>query len=356
MKKNELLVTQSFIVNDEDSYWDYRDYIFSLCSNLSIKDAIFRLNIERGGKWIDEFKAATKFYKFSDIEITNYNPQSWSNYMLENILCNQTLWTMPFPGDHIYINPDNNAYLDSLKKGEEINADAVAYSHIQDFEYLIDWDRIKILYNDNNYVMIKWGYKYKYYRNEQLIHEVKKRFNLFLIVTPLPAFLTYRSDFFKEILKAMPANSKRWQDMEYSPAKRAWGYKLLIPKKCLYRHVHGYWLECYFEYRDNKIMLKKDNRLEIKSSYIKSKYDWRKNFPNTAEYREICFKKHPYFKKYFENKEKTVFVNKFFQNPFDFNYKRKRSFMILINNLYKNIRDNLKRIGSYLINKLRKIK
>jgi len=329
--KLSLLVTQSFILGSKRSYWDYRDYIFSLCSNLSIKDAIFRLNVEKGEKeWINEIIKATKFYNFSNILITNYKPSSWDAYMLEQISKNPTFWTMPFPGDHIYLSQEKKGYLESLKMGKKLNADAVVYSHVQDWEFLLDWDRVEIIYNDPNYVMIKWGHKYKYYRNKNLKIKIGKR-KIALMMPPTPGFLTYKSGFLKEILRSMPKKSKKWQDMEHSLAKEAYSYKLLIPKKCLYRHVHGYWLEYFFKYKRGDITLKNIKK-EISSWYIKTNYNWQKNFPNTLKYKNMCISKHPYFDRYFDRKNKKN--NKFFKTPFDPNWNSQKSFVIRLKNFY----------------------
>lgn len=300
MPVKKLLVTQSFIVDNPGSYWDYRDYIFSFCSNLSIKDCIFRLNIERGGGWLEEFTQAASHNNFSDFIISNVVPDSWAAYMINEIEANQTVWTMPFPGDHIYINDDQDLFTRLLDKAEALGADAVAYSHIQDWDYLLDWGVIEKLYEDDSCVMINWGHKYKFYRNHKLIKDAINKIGQFIMIPPVPGYLVYKSDFFKSILKAIPFKTKRWQDMEYSPAKEAYKFKVLIPKQCLYRHVHGYWLEVYLRNIVNGLEAKNLDGA-LKSIYLRSNYDWRTNKPSIADYKKMTIAENAYFRKYFSS-------------------------------------------------------
>src|SRR5947209_1667469 len=120
-----LLITQSFVVSPAGQYWDYRDYIFSLCSNLSVKNNPVRLNIERGSEFAGELLEAGKAAGFSDIEVTTLQPDSWAGYMLGQIKSNPAKWVMPWPGDHIFIHPDDLAFAASLEKADELKADAV---------------------------------------------------------------------------------------------------------------------------------------------------------------------------------------------------------------------------------------
>lgn len=302
MENNKLLITQSFIVDAPGSYWDYRDYIFSICSNPSLKNQPFRLNVERGGEWLPEFKDAAEKFGFTDFSITDMKPESWSSYMLEMIDKNPCTWTMPFPGDHIYINADQELLSRLLEKAETLGADAVAYGHVQDFDQLLDWDMIDVLYSDEDSVMINWGNKYKFFRNHSLIKKALNLIGQFIIVTPAPGFMIYRSPFFKKILEALPAGNKRWQDMEYSPAKDVDSYKILLPKKCLYRHVHGYWLEILN--KGERIRTEVEKRTALDSMYIRSVYDWKNNTPAPARYREMTLEKFPYYAKYLNDSNK----------------------------------------------------
>ncbi|HPY08858.1 MAG TPA: hypothetical protein PK469_02990 [bacterium] len=304
MTENKLLITQSFIVDSPGSYWDYRDYIFSFCSNLCIKDQIFRLNIERDGKWLPEFSKAAEHNNFKNFAITNFIPESWADYMIREIEKNKTDWVMPFPGDHIYINEDYNLLAKLIEKAEFTGADALSYGHIQDWDYLLDWSLIKKIYEDDDCVVIHWGHKYKFCRNRKLVKDALKKINKFIVITPVPGYLIYRSDFLIKILKAIPFKTKRWQDMEYSPAKEAYDFKILLPKKCLYRHVHGYWLEIYLKNKKDGL---KENQLDnaLKSIYIPTNYDWQQNSAQQIiNYKEKTLFDNPYFNKYFVDSNK----------------------------------------------------
>lgn len=348
-----LLISQSFVVSEPGSYWDYRDYIFCLCSNPSTKNQAVRLNIERGQQWLPEFKAAAEKNQFSNFEITGILPPSWAYFMLEQINKNPSTWTMPWPSDHIYINPDNEAFNNALLMGEKLGADAVAYSHAQDFEYFLDWSRVKVLYNDPNYVMIEWGEKYRYYQNPRLKKAVKKVMPQSFLMTPVPGFAVYKSTFFKEILEALPPKTTRWQDMEYSPAKSARAYKLLLPKKCLYRHVHGYWLEGFFKYQ-SKPPFPTEVKKEIESWYIRPNYDWQKNSPTPAEYKQMCLKEHPYFERYFSQRLEKNFPNEFGASPFDANWQQPEGISIGVSNFVKGkLAEPVKRLAGRLRKKLK---
>lgn len=145
---NQILLAQSFIMNEPGSYWDYRDYIFSLCSNPAFQDQPIRLNVERGTEWVDEMSEAAKTHGFKNVSITKEKPASWSSYMIGQINSNPTTWTMPFPGDHIYIENEGSVFKDYLKIGEEKNVDAISFGHIQDWDYILDWRRIEIIENN----------------------------------------------------------------------------------------------------------------------------------------------------------------------------------------------------------------
>lgn len=340
--KPSLLITQSFVVSPAGSYWDYRDYIFCLCSNLSVKDTTVRLNIERGTEFATELSEAAKSAGFSNVEVTTNQPESWAGYMLEQLKLQPQEWVMPWPGDHIYVHPEDNKYLESLKKAEELGADAVTYGHMQDFEYFLDWDRVKVLYNDADYVMIEWGNKHRYRRNPKLKTAAKKTIRQELIMVPVPAFMTFRSALFKQIMEALPSKTKRWQDMEYSPADAVWSFKVLIPKQCLYRHVHGYWLEGFLKYWPAGIM-PKDTKAEIESWYIRPNYNWRENLPTRHEYRNMCLQKFPYFQRYFQKRSVGEFKNEFGNTPFDPDWQKKNSFLLWVNDAIQIITNDIPR-------------
>ena len=315
-----ILIAQSFVISPAEEYWDYRDYIFCMVSNLAIKDCPFRLNIERGTEFGEEMRAAARGAIFTDTVITEQMPISWSEYMLSQMRENPSTWVMPWPGDHIYIHQDQDAFVKSLQKAETLGADAVAYGHVQDFEYFLDWDRVKVLYNDPEYVMIEWGNDYRYYRNPRLKKAAKKIVRQELIMVPVPGFVTYRSELMGQILEALPAGNKRWQDMEYSTAPAAAKFKLLIPKQCLYRHVHGYWFEGFLKYSTGGVF-PMDVKAEINTWYIRPQYDWKTNSPTRDAYRENCLKQHPYFVRYLCERKAGDFPNSFGGSPFDAGWK-----------------------------------
>jgi len=319
-EKQNLLVIQSFVVTEPGTYWDYRDYIFCLCSNPSIKSSSFRFNLEKGQEFAEEFRQAVKAHGFSNFVLTTETPKNWADYMLGQIEANQAEWVMPWPGDHIYVNPDKQAFLKALRKGEELGADAVLYGHMQDFEYFLDWDRINVLYNDLDYVMIEWGRRNRFRQNKKLQSLGRELMKRSLYMIPVPAFAVYKRQFFKEILQALPKNTKRWQDMENSQSKSAWNFKLLMPKQCLYRHVHGYWLEGFFKYY-GKGYFPKNEKEELYSWYVRTNYNWKTNSPSPSEYRQMCLKAWPYFKKYFGYRKSGQYANEFGSSPFDPNWK-----------------------------------
>ena len=332
--KPSLLITQSFVVSAAGTYWDYRDYIFCLVSNLSVKDVAIRLNIERGTEFSPELRSAAKASGFSNIELTTIQPESWASYMLEQIKLNPSKWVMPWPGDHIYVHPDDDAFVKSLAAAESLGADAVAYSHVQDFEYMLDWNRVKVLVNTPEYVLIEWGEGCRYYQNLKLQLMTKKRIRASLIMPPVPGFVIYKADLFKKILQALPEKTTRWQDMEYSEAKAVWSFKLLIPKQALYRHVHGYWYEGFLKYLSGG-NFPKEVRAEIETWYIKPNYNWQENKPDREAYRKMCLKQHPYFEKYFAIRKPNEFKNDFGSSPFDANWKKPNEFLFLTNNFFK---------------------
>lgn len=317
----KILIINTFIVGDKASYWDYRDYLFCLVSNLSLRDYPIRLNIEKGAEWVSEFSDTARDYKFSDFKITTGTPPSWAEFMLDQISNIPAIWTMPWPGDHIYISDNPKELLEALDMGERLNADSVAYGHVQDFEFLIDWSRVNILYNDDKYVMIEWGLKFQHLIKSSIQDEIKKTIDRSIKIAPTPGFLVYKTELLKEILEYLGPNTNRWQDMEYSRAPRAMRYKLLIPKAYLYRHVHGYWLEGFFKYQGMTCAFPLDVKSEIDSWYIKSNFDRRLRMPTPQAYKKKCLNQQPYLTRYFHGSKYRV-NNNFQSTPFDTDWKR----------------------------------
>ncbi len=342
-----VLVTQSFIVGKENTYHDYRDYIFAILSNPDLKNEPIRLNIENGEEYVTEFNDALRNADFKDYKVTAIKPSSWKDFMMTHLMETDAEWTMPFPGDHIYINPKPHAFSNALKKAGALNADAIAYGHVQDFDYYTDWDRAKVLYNDSEYVMIEWGDKYRFYQNPLLAKKTLETIHKKLVNPPIMGFLMYRKNFFKRILDAMPSGTKRWHDMEKSPVK-AWTYKLLIPKAFLYRHVHGYWIEAHFKYEDSKIPFV-NSKEEIESWYVPPRYDWKSNTPTPLEYMNMTLEAHPYYRRYHPDTLASV-PNKYYKTPFDKDWKKPEGFSIALENFYKDfILDTLRWAKFYLI-------
>ena len=325
MQKPSLLITQSFIVSSPGSYWDYRDYIFCLASNLSIKNLPFRLNIEQGVEWVREFERAAEKFGFSDFEITCRNQtSSWSDFMVQQIDLNDAEWAMPWPGDHIYVHPDDGAFVGALEKAEQLDADAVVYSHMQDFEYFLDWNKVKVLYVDSDYIMMEWGKKHHYFeQNPRLRKETQQVLRKEIRMPPVPGFAIYRSPLLREIVQALPPTNHRWQAMEYSHAPAAWAFRLLIPKQCLYRHVHGYWLEGFFKYRTEGCF-PTDVGSEIRSWYIPTEYDFDSDYPTRHDYRNSLLEAHPYYERYFKRKAIGEFKNPFGASPFDADWEKEK--------------------------------
>lgn len=270
------------------SYWDYRDYIFSLVSNNAFRDKPIRLNVERGTEWVNEMKSAAIKYSFANCTITTQKPSSWASFMFKQITENPTTWTMPFPGDHIYIEDSADTFEKYLKIGTEKKVAAISFGHIQDWDFLLNWSRIEVVENTTEYVIIKWGHKFKYCKNYSLAKRIQKLIDIFLMMPPVPGFMIFKSEFLTKILAAVP-DSKRWQDMEYADIPETWSYKVLIPKKYLYRHVHGYWLEHALEVINGKKHLGNKNALD--SMYVRTNYDYKANNPTNAAYRDECFQR-----------------------------------------------------------------
>lgn len=275
--------------------------------------------------------------------------------MLEQMENSSLPWTMPWPGDHIYIHADPQAFIRALDMGEQLGADAVSYSHVQDWEYLIDWDRVEILYDNRDYIMIYWGTRYKYCQNPRLKRLTKKKLPISLVITPVPGFAVYRSFLLKEILKALPKQNSRWHEMEYSKASSAHQYKMLIPKQCLYRHVHGYWLEGFFDHIE-KGSIGMNFQAEMQSWYIPSQYDWERDIPSCQDYAVRCLQRHPYFRRYMLiDRKLEEFINPFGPSPFDIDWKSNLVFLKKMKKMFQMIfLDNYRKLIEYLNETIKK--
>jgi len=191
--------------------------------------------------------------------------------------------------------------------------------------------------------MIEWGHRYRYCQNPRLRKAAVKVVPHPIIMTPVPGFVVYKSSFLQAILEALPSGTTRWQDMEHSPAKSAECYKLLIPKKCLYRHVHGYWVEGFFKYASAG-GFPAEVKKEIESWYIKADYDWRENSPTAAEYRQRCLSAWPYFIRYFSSRSEADFSNAYGASPFDSDWEKTTNVAVVVVNSVK----------TYLVDRLRR--
>jgi len=316
-QNSQILLSQSFVMDKAGSYWDYRDYIFSLCSNPTFKNQPIRLNVERGVEWADEMSKAAAYNGFTDFNITQLKPESWSSFVINQIDSNPTIWTMPFPGDHIYIEEEDTTFKEFLKIGEDKNVDAISFGHIQDWDYLLDWKRIEIIENSSDYIIIKWGHKFRYCRNYTFSKMAQGGIKLFLMMPPVPGFMIFKSGFLRKILEGVP-NAHRWQDMEYSNTPVTWSYKVLIPKKYLYRHVHGYWIEQAFEILSGRALPVQNTKETLDKMYIRTKYNWETNTPNRVTYRGICIQRANTMNKYIKKNIKYLpeVYSPFFNNAF----------------------------------------
>ncbi len=347
-----ILSVQTFIMSGPETYWDYRDYVFCLCSSKFLKNQVIRFNVERGTEWLDELKLAAGSQGFEDFKITGIKPESWSSYMLEQIGQNPSTWVFPFPGDHIYVHPDTEYLTKCLKAAEQYQVQAVSFGHNQDWDYFLDWRRIKIIENNSDFVIIEWGNKHRFCKNRNIIQQVQDKIGKFVTMPPVPGFMILKSDFFSEILKSVP-KAKRWQDMEYASCRAAWSYRVLIPKQYLYRHVHGYWLEYYFEVLNGRRQLLPTDREILDSMYIKTNYDWKTDSPKSSEYFEKCLQAWPLIAKYTAKAQLDEWEN---FSPFNNGFKQDLDFLQkFLNTFNLNITDNIRRIIGLTVSNLKRI-
>lgn len=327
-----ILATQTCIVGDADTYHDYRDYIFSLLSSEFLKGEVVRINIERGQNHAEEWQTATSNAGFTNADITTYQPESWAKYIQSQINEFKTPWTMLFPGDHIYTNPNRDYIHRMLDVADRISADAVSYGHIQDWDYLLDWGRIKIVEDTKEYVVIEWGWKWRRCRNKKIIADALQKIGIQIVINPVPGYMLFRSDFLNQILSAIP-NSIKWHDVERINHPLTQSFKILIPKQYTYRHVHGYWLEHYFEVLFDKKEHQKNVKENLEDMYIAPRYKWETNTPSRIDYFERCFSRYSYMSKYTDEKENGLLPK--CRSPFSKDYVQKRP------NLTVKIRNNI---------------
>lgn len=325
-----ILATQTCIVGDADTYHDYRDYIFSLLSSEFLKDEVVRINIERGQEYAKEWQTAIRDVGFTNADITVYQPESWAKYIQSQINEFKTPWTMLFPGDHIYTHPGCGYIHHMLDVADRIGVDAVSYGHIQDWDYLLDWGRIKVIEDTKEYVVIEWGWKWKNCRNKKLITDALQKIGTQIVINPVPGYMFFRSDFLNHILSAIP-NSIKWHDIEHINHPLTQSFKILIPKQYIYRHVHGYWLEHYFEVLLGKRERRENIKETLEDMYMAPRYKWETNAPSRTEYFEHCLSRHSYISRYVSRGEYDPLLK--YSSPFSKCYMyKKTNFAVRVQN------------------------
>jgi len=275
-----VLAAQSLIVGDPGTYTDYRDYILSLVSNPALLNCPIRINIENKNDVLTEFSAALKKNGFTNFLITGTKPSSWSKWMTEQLEATNTNWVMPFPGDHIYLHPDSDSFVSAVLMAEKLSADAIAYGHVDDFEKFLDWRKLKILYADDQYVLFDWGEEWERYHNRLLQVRAQHTISKFLSMPAILGYCIYSKELMLKILEGMPEKNVRWHDMERIHIPETKNYKILIPRKLLYYHVHNYWLGLYYRCKAKGIKVNNIKNInELHSLYIPTEYDWKSTTP-----------------------------------------------------------------------------
>lgn len=348
-----LLAAQTLIVGERDSYHDYRDYIFSLTSSSFLKHSVVRINLERGVEYIDEIRRAVTTKGFKDAEITSGTPKSWSQYFIDYIDEIDPVWTMLFPGDHIFISDDQDKLLWYLKEADRYNAVAVSYGHVQDWDFLIDWQRVKIIEDNQEYIVIEWGWRRFYSRNQVVVDDILHKLDRHVVINPVPGYMVFRSEWLKNVLSAIP-KATRWHDIEHAFHPKTLSYRVLIPKTHLYRHVHGYWIEHYFEIIQNKITRKLSTELALENMYIRPNYDWHTHKPSPDDYLNRCEQRYPYLRRYRETKSMPSIIGLPVTTFLNSSRKNQEFYKHLVNTIL-NMRDDFKYL-MLIIMKLVKIK
>lgn len=296
-----VLAAQSLIVDDFGTYTDYRDYILALVSNPALRDSPIRINIENKKEVLTEFSAALEKNGFADFSITGVKPLSWSKWMTEQLETTNTNWVMPFPGDHVYLHQEADDFTSAVQMAEKLSADAIAYGHVDDFEKILDWGNLNILYADDQYVLFNWGGEWKRYQNRLLQMRVQHTISKSISLPAILGFCIYSKELMSKILKGMPEKNIRWHDMERINIPETENYKILIPRKLLYYHVHNYWLGLYYRCKANGTKLNDvENLAQLRSLYIPTEYDWRCTTPKEGveEYRQKVVNFFPEVKNY----------------------------------------------------------
>lgn len=275
-----VLVAQSLIVGDPGTYTDYRDYILALVSNPALLNSPIRINIENKTEVLTEFSAALNKNGFTDFSVTGVKPTSWSKWMIEQLETTNTDWVMPFPGDHVYLHLDKDVFSSAVLMAEKLSADAIAYGHVDDFEKFLEWGRLKILYADDEYILFNWGRKWVKYHNRLLQVDAQHTMSKFLSMPAILGYCIYSKNLMLKILKSMPENNIRWHDMERTNIPETENYKILIPRKLLYYHVHNYWLGLYYQCKAKGMKVNNvENFAKLKALYIPTEYDWMVTTP-----------------------------------------------------------------------------
>lgn len=271
-----LLAVQSVIVGEFGTYMDYRDYILSIVSNPGLLNCPIRLNIENNKEVIAEFEGALSKNGFRNFVVTGGKPSSWSEWMISQIEATQSDWIMPFPGDHIYLHSSSDEFISAVRMGEKLSADAIAYGHVNDFEYFLDWRRLKVLYKDNDYILFSWGGMWKKFHNRIFQVNTQRTLSKCLAMPEVIGFCIYTRKLINKILRSMPKNNIRWHEMERVHIPDSENYKVLVPRKLLYYHVHSYWIGVFRWCEENAIKLNhKENLKKLESLYLPTGFNWK---------------------------------------------------------------------------------
>jgi hypothetical protein len=89
-------------------------------------------------------------------------------------------------------------------------------------------------------------------------------------------FCIYSRKLIAKILRNMPEKNIRWHEMEKVHIPETDSYKVLVPRKLLYYHVHNYWIGLYRWCIANAIKIDHTKNLKkLESLYIPTDYNWR---------------------------------------------------------------------------------
>jgi len=308
-----ILAAQSHIIDNINTYNDYRDYIFSLTSSSFLKKQIIRINLENHSEYVIEFKSALKKNHFLNFKISSKQPDTWSTWMLEQLKNEHCDWVMPLPGDHIFMQDEQNEFVNLIIKAKKLSVNAIAYGHSIDFRQMVDWKSVDLIYEDEECIVINWGWKKYLYQNPKLKSQTIETIHKVLQMPPVPGFCLYDFKLMHEILSHMKPNNFRWHDMEWVNTNGTQNFKLLIPKKLFYYHVHNYWLGLH-EYIVSKEQSKSIDlnspTEQLYGMYIPTQYNWQ-----SSDTIKVHIKSY---------KEKIVGKYKFVESWFDGNIFKKQ--------------------------------